>query len=114
MEEGAAEVMLSFMPVVAEAGSVPPGVTGVELAVEVPSVAEAALAVALGYAGVGLYAWPLQLRQLSQPVRAIPAHKRPTRPTTGFLPIGFPFALKRFLAPEPPARRAVGDTAPRQ
>ena len=33
-------------------------------------------------------------RQQSQPARAIPAHTRPIRPTTGFLPIGIPFPVR--------------------
>lgn len=36
-----------------------------------------------------------QLRQFSQPTRAIPAHTRPTSVNTGFLPIGFPFPISR-------------------
>jgi hypothetical protein len=44
-------------------------------------------------AGVAVYLG-CRFWQHSQPARAIPAQTRPIRPTTGFLPIGFPFPVK--------------------
>src|SRR5262245_10393005 len=54
-------------------------------------------------AGGFLYAVPL-LRQQSQPNTDNPIHNA-VKPTTGFLPIGFPFPVRESLLPRPtPAR----------
>jgi hypothetical protein len=69
------------------------GIPGAE-AVAVALEGAGADAVLLGAnVGGGLFRMLLS-RQQSQPARAIPAHTRPIRPTTGFLPIGIPFPVR--------------------
>jgi hypothetical protein len=93
---GAVSAGLAFGLAVSEATAVA-GVLGV---VVVPVVLEA---VALEPKAGGAFHLFLHLSQLLQPVRAIPAQTRPSRPTAGILPIGYPFPhveMKR-RAPDP-------------
>jgi hypothetical protein len=106
---GSGGIVLAGVMVPAAAAAIP-----LEAGVAAPAVAlvagVAVFAVASGVAGdvlVGLaiglppnadgleyFGWVL-LRVVSpQPVRAIPAHTRPIRPTKGFLPIGIPFPCR--------------------
>jgi hypothetical protein len=59
----------------------------------------------------------LLLRVVSpQPVRAIPAHTRPTRPTKGFLPIGVPFPCRdeKPRAQSPSSLHAAAQVIPEE